>query len=255
MITRAIKTLELRAKVAIVTGAAQGIGREIALSLAKNGVKVVVADVSDKRLEVVNEIEALGFHGLAVKCDVSDGEEVETVVKETMKKFGRVDILVNNAGIYPFKTFTEMTEQEWDKVLNVNLKGVFYSVKAVLPKMIEQKYGKIVNISSVAGSVVGFANLVHYSASKAAIVGFTRSLALEVAKYGINVNAIAPGPVETPGTKVTGEESYEQTRKAIPIGRWGLLEDIANLVLFLTSDKSNFITGQCIVIDGGYTLQ
>lgn len=246
---------DFKDKVAIVTGAGQGIGRTIALSLAKEGAKVVVADLSDKRFEVVGEIKALGSEGLAVRCDVSDKEEVKGVVRETLEKFGRVDILVNNAGIYPFKTFSEMTEQEWDKVLNINLKGTFYFIKAVLPKMIEQKKGKIINISSIAGAVVGFSGLAHYSASKAAIAGLTKSLALEVAKHGININAIAPGPVETPGTEATGEELYEQTRKAIPIGRWGRPEDVADLVLFLAGDKSDFITGQCIITDGGYTLQ
>jgi 3-oxoacyl-[acyl-carrier protein] reductase len=245
---------ELKDKVAIVTGAGQGIGRGIALSLAKEGAKVVVADITDKRFEVVNEIEALGSQGLAVKCDVSNKNDVDGMVREAINKFRRVDILVNNAGIYPFKPFTEMTEQDWDRVLNINLKGVFYCVKAVLPKMIEQRYGKIINLSSIAGSVVGFPSLVHYSASKAAIAGFTKSLALEAAPHGINVNAIAPGPIDTPGTKAPDVTIVEQTIKMIPVGRMGLPEDIANLAVFLASDKSNFITGQCIVSDGGYTL-
>jgi len=246
---------ELKGRIAVVTGAGQGIGREIALSLARRGAKVIVADITDKRFEVAKEIEATGSHASAVKCDVSDREDVERMVEQAVKKFGTIHILVNNAGIYPSKPFAEITEPDWDRVLDVNLKGVFCCTKAALPKMMEQRYGKIVTIASIAGSVIGFPNLVHYSSSKAAIVGFTRSLALEVAKYRINVNAVAPGPVETPGTKTLGEEMYEQTRRAIPLGRWGLPGDVAGLVVFLASDESSFITGQCIVADGGYTLQ
>ncbi|MDH5770476.1 MAG: SDR family oxidoreductase [Candidatus Bathyarchaeota archaeon] len=247
---------ELKDKVAIVTGAGRGIGRGIALSLAKNGAKVVVTDISDEIFEVVKEIEATGSQGLAVKCDVTDREQVDGAVKKTLEIFGRIDILVNNAGIYPFKSFTEMTEEEWDKVMNVNVKGIFNFTKAVLPKMIEQKYGKIISISSIAGSVVGYASLVHYSASKAAVLGFTRSLAIEVAQHGINVNAVCPGPIETPGTKEgLTKEVYEQTKKTIPLGRWGQPEDIGNVVVFLASDKSSYITGQCIVADGGTTIQ
>jgi len=245
---------ELKDKVAIVTGAGQGIGRGIALAMAKEGANVVVADITDKRFEVVKEIEAMGSQALAVKCDVSNKNDVDGMVREALNKFQRVDILVNNAGIYPFKPFADMTEQDWDKVLNINLKGVFYCVKAVLPKMIEQKYGKIVNLASIAGTVSGFPSLVHYSASKAAIAGFTKSLALEVAPHGINVNAIAPGPIDTPGTKAPDITIMEQTKKMIPLGRMGLPEDISNLAVFLASDKSNFITGQCIVSDGGYTI-
>ena len=233
----------------------QGIGRETALLLAKSGAKISIIDISDKIFEVLKDIEASGQEGLAIKCDVANGGEVEEAVRKVLEKFNRIDILVNNAGIYPFKPLAEMTEQEWDRVLDVNLKGIFHFTRTVLPRMIEQKRGKIINIASVAGSIVGFINLTHYSASKAGIIGFTRALALEVAQYGINVNAISPGPILTPGTRVLGEETYEQIRKSIPLGRWGRPEEIANLVLFLASDESDFITGQNIVIDGGYTIQ
>ncbi len=151
------------------------------------------------------------------------------------------------------KPFLEMTEQDWSKVMHVNLDGVFHCTKAVLPEMVNRKYGKIVNVASIAGAVVGFTNLVHYSASKAAIAGFTKSLALEVAQHGINVNAVAPGPIDVGDSPQIGE-MYEQLVKAIPIGRMGKPADIANVVVFLASDESNFITGQCIVSDGGYTL-
>jgi 3-oxoacyl-[acyl-carrier protein] reductase len=245
--------VDLKGKVAIVTGAGHGIGREIALSLARNGAEVVVTDVTDAIFEVGKQIEALGSKALPIKCDVTDFEQAQDVEEKVVGKYERIDILVNNAGIYPQKAFLDMTADDWNKVLRVNLNGVFHCTKAVIPKMVKQKYGKIVNIASIAGAVVGFQNLVHYSASKAAIAGFTKSLALEVAQYGINVNAVAPGPIDV-GDMGIGTEMYQQIIKAIPVGRMGRPIDIANLVIFLVSDESNFITGQCIVSDGGYTL-
>ena len=244
---------DLKGKVVIVTGAGHGIGREIALFLARNGAEVVVTDVSDAIFEVGKQIEALGSKALPIKCDVTELEQAQEVEEKVIGKYERIDILVNNAGIYPQKAFLDMTADDWNKVLRVNLNGTFHCTKAVIPKMVKQRYGKIVNIASIAGAVVGFQNLVHYSASKAAIAGFTKSLALEVAQYGINVNAVAPGPIDV-GDMAANTEMYQQIIKAIPVGRMGLPIDIANLVVFLVSDESNFITGQCIVSDGGYTL-
>jgi 3-oxoacyl-[acyl-carrier protein] reductase len=244
---------KLNGKVAVVTGSGHGIGREIALGLAREGAEVVVTDVSDEIFSVSKEIEALGAKTLPVKCDVTDLKAAETIDATIIDKFKRIDILVNNAGIYPQKSFLEMTEADWTKVLGINLNGVFHCTKAIIPKMVAQKYGKIVNIASIAGAVVGYFNLTHYSASKAAIVGFTKSLALEMAQHQINVNAIAPGAIDVGGIPADSE-MLMQVLKTIPMGRMGLPRDIANLAVFLASDESSYITGQCIVCDGGYTL-
>jgi 3-oxoacyl-[acyl-carrier protein] reductase len=243
----------LKDKIAIVTGAGHGIGKGIALALARSQANVVVTDLSDEIFNVGKEIESVGSRAFPVKCDVTDLKEAQTIEKEIVDKYERIDILVNNAGIYPQKPFLEMTTEEWNKVLSVNLNGVFHCTKAVAPKMVQQKYGKIINIASIAGVVVGYLNLAHYSASKAAVAGFTKSLALEMAPYGINVNAIAPGAIDV-GSIPAGSEIFNQVVKTIPIGRMGLPSDIANLAVFLASDESNYITGQCIVCDGGYTI-
>jgi len=245
--------VNLNGKIAIVTGAGHGIGKEIALNLARSGAEVVVTDVSDKIFEVGKEIESVGSKAFPVKCDVTDAKEAVAIEDKVLGKYERIDILVNNAGIYPQKPFLEMTNEDWNKVIGINLNGAFHCTKAVIPKMVEQKYGKIINIASIAGAVIGYMNLAHYSASKAGIVGFTKSLALEMAQYKININAIAPGPIDIGGIP-TGSEMVQQIIKTIPIGRMGLPIDIANLVLFLASDESSFITGQCIVCDGGSTI-
>lgn len=244
----------LKGKVAIVTGSRRGIGYGIVLALAKEGCNVVVADIDLKDCEnVVKEVERLGVKGLAVKCDVSSKKDIDDMFAKTINKFGKLDILVNNAGIYPFISFTDMTEKDWDKVLDINLKSIFFTSQAAAKIM--KPGSKIVSISSIA-SLVGFKGLVHYCASKGGINGFTRALALELADKKINVNAIAPGAIETPGaSQGMSEEAKKQTIAVIPWARMGLPEDIANAVVFLSSDKSDYITGQVLVVDGGWTSQ
>ena len=179
---------------------------------------------------------------------------VKAMVKEVLTKFQRIDILVNNAGIYPPTSFSEMQEEDWDKLMSVNLKGTFNCAKAVSNSMMQQRYGKIINLSSIAG-FVGFMGLTHYSATKSGIIGFTRGLALELAPFGINVNAIAPGGIDTHGTKETLQGSAREAFiQAVPLNRLGTPLDIAELAAFLASDASSYITGQTIVCDGGYTL-
>jgi len=246
--------MSLKGKVAIVTGSRRGIGYGIALAMAKEGCNVVVSDIDQKDCEkVVKEVEKTGVSGLAVKCDVSKKSEVDALIAKTMKKFGRLDILVNNAGIFPSVPFLDMTEENWDKVLNVNLKSVFLCSQAAAKVM--KPGSKIVSIASIA-AFVGFQGLTHYCASKGGINGMTRALALELAPKKINVNAVAPGAIDTPGASVaSNEEVRKQTIAAIPWARMGVPEDIANAVVFLASDKSDYITGQTVIVDGGWTIQ
>lgn len=244
---------DLKGKVALVTGAGRGIGKGIALTFARAGADVVVTDVADSVFETAKESQAYNVAALAVKCDVSNLEEVQNTQKQVIEKFKKLDILVNNAGIYPQKPFLEMTPADWCTVIRVNQFGTFYFTKAFIQGMVDRKYGKIINMSSISGPVAVFPNLVHYSTTKAAIAGFTKSLALEMAPYGINVNAIAPGPIDVSEGNVD-EEMFEQVVRAIPLGHMGKPADVANLVIYLASDESSFITGQNIVIDGGYTL-
>ena len=241
-------------KVVVVTGAGKGIGKGIAQTFAQAGYQVVVSDINhDDCLQVATEIDASGEKTLAVKCDVSLKAEVNNLIEETIKKFGQLDVLVNNAGIFPIKSFIEMTEGDWDKVLDVNLKSLFLCSQAATKKMSDG--GKIVNISSVAATV-GVSGLVHYCASKGGANAMTRALALELAPRKINVNNVAPGVIETPGTSGAQiEEIKKQTLSAIPWGRMGQPEDIASAVLFLASAGADYITGQTLIIDGGYVLR
>lgn len=246
--------MDLKNKVAIVTGSRRGIGKEIALALAKAGANVVVSDINlDDCNKVVEEIKAIGKKGLAVKADVSNPEDVSQMINLTTEKFGKIDILVNNAGIYMQKSLTDVTEQDFDRVLDINLKGVFLCSKAAVPEMIKQGKGKIINITSIAGQV-GFANSSAYCASKGAIINMTRELALELAQYKINVNAIGPGVIETDMTKeLLKDKATRETLLAnIPLSRIGKPEDIANAALFLASDNSDYITGITLFVDGGW---
>lgn len=242
-------------KTAIVTGAAKGIGYGIALALAKEGANVVLADTDESANEnSAKEIEKeTGSKCIAVKCDVSKKEDVDTLIRTATEKFGALDILVNNAGIFPFKPFLELSEEDWDKVMDVNLKSVFMCSQAAAKVM--KDGSKIVTISSIA-SLVGFEGLTHYCASKGGINGMTRALALELASKKINVNAIAPGLINTPGVSAgLNDEALKQMMTMIPWSRMGLPEDIASAVVFLSSPQSDYITGQVIVVDGGWTLR
>jgi len=247
----------LKDKVAIITGARRGMGKSHALTLAKAGAKVVVADISQEDCEmVVEEIKKNGGEALAVKCDVTKKEDIDNMVKVAVGKWRRIDILVNNAGICQFKPFLELTEEEWDRTLDINLKGYFLCAQAAAKEMVKQKSGKIINIASVASGQVGigFPTLAHYSASKGGIIALTETLAVELAPYNITVNAISPGMIETLMIAPIKEspEQEKEVLKRIPLGRTGNPEEVSNLVLFLASDQSSYITGSTVVIDGGW---
>ncbi|HRR45614.1 MAG TPA: SDR family NAD(P)-dependent oxidoreductase [Candidatus Paceibacterota bacterium] len=245
-------------KVAIVTGARQGMGKAHAFTLAEAGAKVVISDLSLADCQkVAEEIEKkYSVKTLAIKCDVSQKEEVENLVKETINQFKKIDILVNNAGICQNKPFLELTEEDWEKTININLKGEFLMAQEVAKEMIKQKSGSIINIASIAMGQegIGFLNLVHYCASKGGVIGMTEAMALELAPYNIRVNAVAPGIIETPMINFlkTDSQSLENSLSRIPLRRLGKPEEVSNLVLFLASDESSYITGSTLVIDGGY---
>ena len=245
------EALELTGKVALVTGAAQGIGKAVALLLARNGADLVVSDVNlEKAQETAKEIQAGGREALAVKVDVANLEDVERMVQAILEQFHQIDILVNNAGITRDKLILRMNEEDWDVVLDVNLKGTFNCTKVVIRHMSKQKSGKIVNIASVVGEM-GNAGQANYSASKAGVIGFTKTIAREFAQRGINVNAIAPGYIETPMTNGLPEKVKEELKRMIPLARLGRPEDVAEAVLFLVSGASHYITGQVLNVNGG----
>ena len=248
--------MQLKDKVAVVTGASRGIGRAIAIELARRGAKVVVnynasADAAE---EVVLAIKDAGSEAIAVKADVSKLDQAKALIKAATDTFGRLDILVNNAGTTRDMLLAMMQEEDWDLVLATNLKSAFNCSKAALRAMMRQKYGRIVNITSVAG-IAGNPGQTNYAASKAGLIGFTKSLAKEIGPRHITVNAVAPGFVETKLTKDLPADLKEAALKATPLGRWGTAEEVAYAVAFLASDEAAFITGQTLSVDGGLAMQ
>lgn len=245
----------LKGKVALVTGSSRGIGRAIALAMAREGASVVVNYVGseDKAQKLCDEIKALGGNAISVKADVSHWEEATVLIEGTMANFGRIDILVNNAGITRDNLLLRMNPKDWDQVIETNLTGAFNCAKLALRPMLKQKAGRIINISSVSG-ITGNPGQANYAAAKAGLIGFTKALAKEVASRNILVNSIAPGFIATDMTDEIQQEAQESLLSAIPLGRFGSPEEVAEVAVFLASDASRYITGQTLVVDGGMVM-
>lgn len=242
-------------QVVLVTGGSRGIGKEITLKYAENGYNVAINYISDKTdtVKLEKEFKEKGAESLIAKTDVSKAEEVEEFVKKVIEKFGRIDVLVNNAGITRDTLLMRMKEEDFDKVIEINLKGTFLVTKAVTPYMMKKRNGRIINLSSVVG-VTGNAGQCNYSASKAGIIGFTKSVAKELASRNIRANAVAPGFIDTDMTSVLSDEIKANINVQIPMKRMGTAREIANVVYFLGSEESSYITGQVINIDGGMIM-
>jgi 3-oxoacyl-[acyl-carrier protein] reductase len=243
--------MDFTEQVAIITGGTRGIGKAIALGLANRGVSVVVAGRNvDAALEVAASLSALGVKARGIKLDVSHSVEVEQAFEEIRKDFGRIDILINNAGITRDGLLMRMKEEAWDAVIDINLKGVFLCTREAIKDMARQRYGRIVNVTSVA-AFMGNPGQANYSASKAGIVGLTKTVAREYAGRGVTVNAVAPGFIETAMTDILPDNIKEDMKKLIPLGRFGVVEDVAHAAVFLASPDSGYITGQVIHVNGG----
>jgi NAD(P)-dependent dehydrogenase (short-subunit alcohol dehydrogenase family) len=245
----------LSGKIAVVTGGSRGLGKAIALGLARSGADVVIADILERESkETVKEIEKLGRRSMFVKTDVSKGKDAENMVKKTVEKFKRIDILVNNAGVYKATPMESVEENEWDRIMDVNVKGQFLCAKEVGEQMIRQRSGKIINIASVAGEFA-FAQSTAYNSSKAGVILLTKTLALEWAKHNIQVNAIAPGVFQTTMTAglIKDEEFRGMIKNRVPLGRSGEPNELVGAAIFLASDASSYVTGSVITVDGGWT--
>jgi len=247
--------MKLKGRAALVTGGSRGIGKAIALALASEGVDVAInyLEQNEGAGKVVDEIRRMGRCALAFQVDVRDFDKVNDMVEQTIEEFGKIDILVNNAGIVRDKTLRKMKKEEWDVVIDTDLSGVFNCIRAVINHMEEHKNGKIINISSVIGETGNFGQA-NYAAAKTGVIGLTKSVAKEVARKGITVNAVAPGFTETGMLEAIPEGIKEQILKQIPMGRFAMPEDIAKVVVFLASDDASYITGQVINVNGGYYM-
>ena len=243
--------MDLKGQVGIVTGGTRGIGKAIAEGLARKGVNVVVAGRNlNAAYEVAGSLSAQGVKAIGIRLDVANSEEVEKAFEEIRREFNRIDILINNAGITKDGILMRMREEAWDSVIDINLKGVFLCSREAIKDMAKQRYGRIVNITSVA-AFMGNPGQANYSASKAGVVGFTKTVAREYAGRGVTVNAVAPGFIETAMTDLLSENIKEEMKKLIPLGTFGKVEDVANAVIFLVSPDSGYITGQVIHVNGG----
>ncbi len=246
--------MRLENKVAIITGAGSGIGRATALLFAQEGAKVVVADINEKSgMEVVEEIKKAGGDGFFVRLDAADREQTRQMAKDTLEKYGRIDVLINNAGITQDALISKMTEEQWDRVINVNLKGSFNCIQAVIEVMADQGKGVIINASSVSG-VYGNVGQTNYAAAKAGLIGMTKTLAKELGKKGIRVNAVAPGFIITPMTSKLPEKILDMMKEKTPLRRLGEPLSVAYAYLYLASDEADFVNGAVLNVDGGLVL-
>jgi 3-oxoacyl-[acyl-carrier protein] reductase len=246
--------MDLTGKRAIVTGAGQGIGRAIALKLARQGAEVIVDDINPETApQVAQEIQVLGRKAVAVVADVSKRDAVDQMVQTAVQELGGIDILVNNAGIARSNVLARLKDDQWDEVLNVDLKGILYCIQAVIPSMMKQRSGKIISISSIYGRI-GAIGDVNYAAAKSGIVGLTKTVARELARYNINVNAIMPGLVDTALLRGIPEKYLKPMIEEVPLKRIGRPEDIANVVAFLASEDSSYMTGAIVEVTGGWNM-